>query len=793
MMFQQYNNLSISYQPVKKLFVKLALIILFLTGAKPVMAQDTTKSTGNPPALTIPDTLLFKIQKAQSVITEIKAANKKNSGANRIRNGLRSIKASIAPISADVNTPNKSIDSKNLSSYGLILDDSQEKLTDWRATLSKANNDLQSRLDEVLALSDDSLLIVAGNDTTQKKFYAGQLSSLKLQLQEAGTLTSAKLDSVSRLLADVSATSISVSNLQAIINEQLQKSNTNAFYRESPYLWDAPTSFGAGNTQAIVKSTYQGQNKIFRYFINSTWDNRLLLLLLSGLFFVWVFTNYRKAAELLADKQIDPIRFENLKPVPIVASLIVYLNLTPLFEPTSPSLYIEVTQFLLLMVLTVHLWKRFTRHDLRFWLLNIAMYVALIVVNALLNDSIFIRLALIALNIGFLYIGLVFYPKLNREHISQGLINPVIRLYQLLQVLAIVLNVFGRISLAKTLGITAVIGLVQVIGLGVFIQIMMEGLELQMRLSTHAKGIFSRVNTDHIRGSFQRILLFVTISLWLLVFFINLGIANSLFNFFYQILVRPRSFGSITFTLSNVLSFSIIVYLSSLLQKNVSLLFGESKLPSTGEQVEHISSMLALVRLVIIIAGVLLAVAASGISVDKLTVVLGALSVGIGLGMQNIVSNFVSGIILIFEKPFQIGDYIELADKKGMIHDIGIRSSRMKTVQGSEVIIPNSDLLANRLVNWTSNSSNLKTDLTFKVGADTNLPALTDLIKKEVVEIQGVVKTIPPEVLVTAIAADSIELKVQVWITSVYTEASFKSQLLQQLLKLFSESGIKVV
>lgn len=758
------------------------------------MAQDTTNGVRPGPAPVIPDTLLFKIQRAQSVITEIKSDNKRGYGTNRIAAGLKSIKASIAPVSADVNTPGKRIDAKSLSSYDLILDDAQEKLTDWRIALSKSNNDLQGRLDEVLALSHDSLLIVAGNDTTQKKFYAGQLSSLKRQLQEAGTRTSTKLDSVSRLLAGVSATSLTASNLQAVINEQLQKTNTNAFYRESPYLWDAPTSFATENTQAILKSTYQGQNKIFKYFINSTWDNRLLLVLLSGLFFAWVFTNYRKASTLSLRQQIEPIRFENLTPVPVVASLIVYFNLTPLFEPTSPSLYIEVTQFLLLLVLTVHLWKRFSKHDLSFWLLNIAMYLCLIVVNSLLNGSIFIRLALMGLNLGFLYIGLVFYPKLHRENISRGLIMPVIRLYQLLQVLAIVLNMFGRISLAKTLSISAVIALVHVIGLGVFIQIFMEAIELQIRLSTYAKGLFSRVNADHIRGSFKRILVFAAVALWLLVFFINLGVSDSLFHFFYQILTRPRSFGSISFTLSNVLSFSIIIYLSSLLQKNVSLLFGESRLPSTnGEQVEHISSLLALIRLVIVIAGVLLAVAASGISVDKLTVVLGALSVGIGLGMQNIVSNFVSGIILISEKPFQIGDYIELADKKGMIHDIGIRSSRMKTVQGTEVIIPNSDLLANRLVNWTANGTNLKTDLTLKVGSETDLPAVTDLIKKEIADLSGVVKTIPAEVLVTAIAADSIELKIQVWITSIYSEASFKSQVLQQLLKTFTEAGIKMV
>ena len=793
MMYQKTRQPFFSFLTPGKLFVNILIISLLIIVNRPSTAQDTTQAVGKSPVQTIPDTLLFKIQKAQAIITEMKSANKNGYSISRIRNGLASVKTSIAPISTDVNTAGKTLDAKNLASYSSILENAQERLATWRVALSKSNNDLQSRLDEVLALSTDSLLIVAGNDTTQKKFYAGQLASLKLQLQEAGTLTSGRLDTVSRLQADVSATFLTISSLQAAINDRMQKSNENAFHQESPYLWDAPGSLGEGDARAIIKSTYLGQNKIVRYFINSTWDNRFLLLLLSGLFFAWVFTNYRKATGPALSEQIGPLLFGNIRPVPVVASLIVMLNLTPLFEPGSPPLYIEITQFLLIIVLTIHLWKRFSPQDKRLWLLNVVLYVVLVGVTSLLNDSIYIRLGLIALNLGFLYIGAVFYPKLNRERISKDVIGPVIKIYLALHILAIVLNIFGRISLAETLSITAVIGLVQLIALGVFTQIIQEALELQIKISACSNGIFSRVNVSHSQQSFNKILKFLAIALWLLVFFINLGIAGSLYDFFYHLLTKPRSLGSISFTLSNVLSFGVIIYLSSILQKNVSLFFGESRLPSTDGQGEHISSLLALVRLVIVIAGVLLAVAVSGISVDKLTVVLGALSVGIGLGMQNIVSNFVSGIILIFEKPFRIGDYIELADKKGMIHDIGIRSSRMKTALGTEVIIPNGDLLANRLVNWTSSNTYLKTEFGFKVSTDTNLETLNEHIKDVIANLEGVVKHLPPEILVIAIGGGSIELKVQVWITSIYTEANFKSQVLLQLLARFTESGISMV
>ncbi|ADB42019.1 mechanosensitive ion channel family protein [Spirosoma linguale] len=776
-----------------RLFINLLLVlVLFQVVTVPSVAQDTAAKE-IPLPQTIPDTLLFKIQKAQSVISQIKASNKRKYGISRIRSGLADVKANLAPIVADMRAHGQEVDTKNLVNYSLILNDGLKKLTDWRTTLSKSNNDLQSNLDQVLALSTDSLLTVDGSDTTDKKLYADQLRSLKFQLQDAGTRTSAQLDTVSRLLADVSGTYLTIGNLQTTINERLQKSSENKFQQEAPYLWDAPALLSFGDFPRLLQSSFQGQSKIFTYFVSATWDNRILLIMLCGLFFAWVFFNYKKAKTSSLQDKITPLRSEYLKPVPVLASLIVLLNLTPLFEPQSPSLYVEITQFLLFVVLTVQFWSRFSQHELRMWLLIGTMYMLLVVANALVGDPLFMRLGLIALNIGFIYIGLVFSRRLPRQHISARVVRFVTSLYMVLQVLAIILNIFGRISLAKTFGITAVIGLMQLTALGAFMETILEALDLQINLSTSSEGLFSRVNVNHIRRSFRKGLSFIAVTLWLIVFFINIGAADTVFNILHHILTRPRSFGSLTFTLSNVLSFSIIIYLSSLLQKNIGLLFGESQLPTETEQIGQLSSVLALVRLVIVIAGVLLAIATSGISVDKFTVVLGALSVGIGLGMQNIVSNFVSGVILIFEKPFKIGDYVELADKKGRIRDIGIRSSRMITPQGSEVIIPNGDLLSNRLVNWTSGDTYLKTEFTLKVSADTDLQAVQEIVTNEVSQLEGTLPNRPAEVIVTAIGGDSVELKIQVWLTSVYSEVSLKSQLFQRLLTAFKGASIKLL
>ncbi len=755
------------------------------------LAQDTTRT---PVAgQSIPDTLLFKIQKAQSVITELKSAGKRGYGVTRIQTGLSDVKASIAPIITDVNLHKLAIDPKVLANYRLILDDAQTRLATWRTTLSKSNNMLQRQLDQLVELSGDSLLTVSGNDTTEKVLYRDQLTSIKFQLQNAGTQTSAQLDTVSRLLADVSGTSLKVSELQTTLGEQLQQSTANTFRKEVPHLWQAPVSLNVSELSKQLWANYLGQQKILTYFLSATWDDRFLLYMLAIGFFAWVFANFRKLNELPDNQDLGKLNITNLRPVPVVSSLIVLLNLIPLFEPGAPSSYIEFTQFLLLIALSVHLWHKLAPPDLRLWQANGILYVLLIVTVNVVNDSLGLRLWLIGLNLAFLYIGYRYAGHLQSKSVSTRIIRPVTRLFFVLHALAILLNIIGRISLAKTFSLTAVIALVQITGLAVFIEIVLEALELQMRVSTGSQGLFSRVNVDHTRRAAKKGLVFLAVALWLLVFLTNLGIADGVFSFIGEVLTKPRTFGSVTFSLSNILSFSIIIYLSSLLQKNIGLFFGESQVPSANGQVDQVNSMLALIRLVIIIGGVLLAVVASGVSIDKFTVVLGALSVGIGLGMQNIVSNFVSGIILIFEKPFRIGDYIELADKKGRILDIGIRSSKMLTGQGSEVIIPNGDLLSNRLVNWSSRGTYLKTEFTLKVGGDTDMQQLRTIIQESASQLDESVDGMPPEVVVTGIGADAIELKVVAWIRSISSESSLKSELLQQLVGRLRDVGIRLL
>ncbi|MDQ1089194.1 potassium efflux system protein [Siphonobacter sp. SORGH_AS 1065] len=782
--------------PQRKMQYKYYLlgIIFCLIGLfqSPMVSAQTSALTKGDTAYSIPDTLLFKLQKAQAAVTEINASNKKGYGISKIKQGLTEVEESIDPIKDDLNAGNKIIDSKDLLNYRLILKDAQTKLANWQKSLTKSSNDLQRSTENLVTLSNDSLLTVNDRDSSARKLFNNQVTELKRRLQHSGKTATAHLDSVSKLLAEVSSYNLAVTDLQALIDERLNSSVGSIFNKESPFIWSAPTFSDHDSVQSFFKNSYLGQRKILSYFIGSSWDNRAVLILVGIAFFIWINRTFKKVRQLEIKQQLEKSSYEAIKPIPIVATLIVVLNLVPFFESDSPSLYIELTQFLLLVVITGHIWKKISKSDLTHWLTIVGLYIVLVVVNILVRDGIFLRLTLIALNIGFLYQGFTSYRKLKEAQFGENFIRPVAILYLGLNILAVVTNIFGRLSLSKIFSITAVIGLTQMVGLAYFVKVLTEGLDLQIKLSSCSDGLFSRVNINRVRATAKRVLSFIAVLLWLLVLVINLNISNQTFAFLDMVLSKSRTFGSITFTLGNVLFFVIIVYLSNLLQKHIGILFGESNI-TFDEQNQRKSSKLVLVRLVIIIVGILMAITASGVPLDRLTVVLGALSVGIGLGMQNIVNNFVSGIILIFEKPFSIGDYVELADKKGKVKDIGIRSSIMLTPQGSEVVIPNGDLLSGRLVNWTGDNPYLKSEIIIKINADADLDQVKKIIKEEIRKIKDTVKNSQPEIYINSLAADAIELKIIVWVSSIYTEASCKSQLLQQLLTRFRDVSVKIL
>ena len=172
-------------------------------------------------------------------------------------------------------------------------------------------------------------------------------------------------------------------------------------------------------------------------------------------------------------------------------------------------------------------------------------------------------------------------------------------------------------------------------------------------------------------------------------------------------------------SLGDVLALFLVLTAGSLIAGAIRFILREeilSRLRLSRGVPEMISTSLYYVLLLVVF---LMSLSAAGLQLDKLTVLTGAIGVGLGFGLQGLVNNFVSGLVLQFERPIRVGDVLEMGTLSGEVRHIGIRSSTVRTFQGADVIIPNSALITTQVINWTLSESRRRVDLQIPVAYGT--------------------------------------------------------------------------
>jgi small-conductance mechanosensitive channel len=251
-------------------------------------------------------------------------------------------------------------------------------------------------------------------------------------------------------------------------------------------------------------------------------------------------------------------------------------------------------------------------------------------------------------------------------------------------------------------------------------------------------------------------------------------------------------YGEVSVTLGGILLFLVSVYLSFWLAKTLRGVLSEDILPNMELPRGVANSVSTLSYYTLLMFGLVLAVSAAGVEMSQLTIVLGALSVGIGFGLNTVINNFVSGLILMVERPVQPGDTIELSGTVGRVRDIGMRATTLTTFEGADVVVPNGMLLAEKMTNWTLSSDKRRIDIPVGVAYGSDPNKVLALLAEVANTTEGVSRNPAPTVLFTGFGANSLDFSVRAWTDSFDDSVFVRSRMAVRIHDSLQQAGIEI-
>ena len=305
--------------------------------------------------------------------------------------------------------------------------------------------------------------------------------------------------------------------------------------------------------------------------------------------------------------------------------------------------------------------------------------------------------------------------------------------------------------------------------------------------------LINQSNRTSLETRTLRITKILVLLIWLYYFLVTVDLYQPLSEALLNLLSEPHKVGSITFTIGMIVTFILILAASFMITSFISFL-----LDGTEVKLEIIklpkgipAAVSLVIRYFILAVGFVLAISSLGIELSKFNLLAGALGLGIGFGLQTVVSNFISGIILIFERPILPGDIVEVNNLLGTVNKIGVRSSRITTFDGSEVVVPNNNLIANDLINWTLSDNIRRMEILVGTSYDAD-PNLVLKTLSEVASEQGMVlKNPPPLALFIEFGESSINFRLLFWVY-VQNILRSKSEVYLAIYNRFKELGIVI-
>jgi small-conductance mechanosensitive channel len=637
----------------------------------------------------------------------------------------------------------------------------------------------------------DSIFLFLPRDSVLLESYMSKLLPLQTKWQWIDSVALFQLKRYGLLQSRIADLKFEIDEMNSEIQDRIGEYQRRFFDKDVNAVWEKSSFKGSRSVPAtIADGLLRNFGLSFLFIISNGWPILLCLLSCAGLFLLNMF-NLKRLQVINRDHSLDKLHF--VRRSNLLSCLLIFFMISPFLLHNPPAGLVQI--FWIFVTFTAVLLRKsdwpagYTRMAVIF----LVFFVLFSLDSFILDPNATERKLLVVLNIAAVIFGWFFYREVLKDRSQyHKLMDESILIFIVINILALLANMTGRFNLSRVLSNSSALSISLLLALQIIREILLESLYLHAE--THRNtGFAGFLDFDSKSEKYRRFLGIVTIILWLLSFAWSMSFYDRIYEFVRGFLVRERALGEFTFTFSSILIFVLIIWIAVMAERFIGLVFKAEDPNFPGRHKTKNGSWVLFSKLAIYIVGFLLAMAAAGIPMDKFAIVLGALGVGIGLGLQSIVNNLVSGIILAVEKPMQVGDVIELGTRMGTVREIGFRSSQIATYDGSVIIVPNGDFISQQLINWTHSNNNYR-----RVDIVVGIPYGSDLEKVKAMVLH-IVKNHPevapfpePVVLVHDFATNSVNIRCLFWTAEFDKWLGLKSHVMQEIYNAFKREGIEI-
>lgn len=675
---------------------------------------------------------------------------------------------------------------RNLTSTSLLLNEILNG-TDNRLNRIKSDykllGEIQKKID---SLASDKDLYVVPKDSVGMLNYFQQLTFMTKDIEKLHVNLKNAIDSIQKL------------QIQGDLFKNSLESNIIEIEVERKNIFE---NYNAGKKDFSIQKTHTQQKSFYETIIYS-FNKGILLLIFYFLnhngyifgmaFFIIAITIY---LSILKNKYKKANLYKELNPghifqFPLASSFLVTITIYQFFLPLPPFIVSGLIWIISSIALVVILWKSVSPYWFRVWLVFFTLNLLAIFDNLILRYSVFeSRFILILSCVGFGF-GLYILKK-RRSYIKENTILAAIILMIIFEILAAYFILNGQYNVSKLLMTNGFFAIL----LG-FLMVWTYRLTNDMFVfSFNLKEKDDEKDEKLIESTNHKIPFIIYLAFfagWFVLTTKNSYLFQKFIEPFKFSFAKPRTFGEFSFSYENIFIFFFVLFISGFISKVVAFSTKENRFNEMPVKKNSIGSWVLLIRIAVMTLGVVIAFVSAGIPMDRIAIIIGALGVGIGFGLQALVNNLISGVIIAFEKPVNLDDIVEIGGKTGKMKSIGIRSSVITTWDGADVIIPNGDLMNQHLVNWTLGSSKSRFTIKLGVAYGTDLGKTKHLLMQLMEKNPKILFFPQPIVLITEFNDSSIDLSIRFWVPDFNIGLDVKSDLILEIDTVFKEHGIVI-